>query len=205
MSRFLSVSSGKRGNWQPPASLLRRLLFTLALTGCSWQVKAQDTAAVSLVDIGQGRGLSDAAASLGLGGYELADGTQVRFSDWYHSDFPELHADFLTQITEDFGIIWGVGTGERGQKYSIDPSLRLGFIAQVHPNQNAVLSLTVNTTFGGKLAEETCNADYGEIGGVQEVNCRLAASELPPQETLQYLASTSPSPIRATLNFHANF
>jgi hypothetical protein len=48
-----------------------------------------------------------------LGGYELADGTQVRFSNWYHSNFPELHADFMTQLTEDFGILWGWGTGNK--------------------------------------------------------------------------------------------
>ncbi len=30
-------------------------------------------------------------------------------------------------------------------------------------------------------------ADYGDIGGVQRVNCRLAATELEPKETLKYL------------------
>lgn len=32
-------------------------------------------------------------------------------------------------------------------------------------------------------------ADYGEIGGMQEVNCRLAAEPIPPNETLQYLVN----------------
>jgi hypothetical protein len=43
-------------------------------------------------------------------------------------------------------------------------------------------------------------ADYGDIGGVQSVNCRLAASELPPQETLKHLFNQAPHD-RVTLNF----
>lgn len=46
--------------------------------------------------------------------------------------------------------------------------------------------------FGGRLKEKTCSADYGEIGGVQTVNCRLAASTLQPAETLQYLMNEKP-------------
>jgi hypothetical protein len=205
MSRLFSGPNETERQWLPGASLLPVFLFTSGIMGFCPHAAAQELVPISLVDIGQGRGLSEAATSLGLGGYELADGTQVRFSDWYHSNFPELHAEFMTQLTEDFGIFWGLGTGEQGQKYTIDPSLRLGFIAQAHPNENSVLSLTVNTILGGKFTEKTCNADYGEIGGVQEVNCRLAASELPPQETLQYLATATPNLIRATVNFRTNF
>ena len=45
---------------------------------------------------------------------------------------------------------------------------------------------------GGTLHEKSCSADYGQIGGVQEVNCRLAASTLPPAETLRYLLNEKP-------------
>ena len=45
---------------------------------------------------------------------------------------------------------------------------------------------------GGSLKEKTCVAQYGEVGGTQEVNCRLAASEQAPLETLKYLARDKP-------------
>jgi len=60
--------------------------------------------------------------------------------------------------------------------------------------------LRAATRFGGGLKEGTCVADYGDIGGVQSVNCRLAASELPPQETLKHLFNQAPHD-RVTLNF----
>jgi len=52
---------------------------------------------------------------------------------------------------------------------------------------NSQLSLSVSVVLGGYLREKTCTADYGAIGGVQTVNCRLADSPLPPAETLIYL------------------
>ena len=172
----------------------------------SLPVFAQDgLISINLVDIGQGSGLSQAAADLGVGGYELADGTWTSFHQWYHTDWPEVHVEFMTQMSDDFGVLWGLGTGERGEKYTIDPSMRVGFIAQAHPTQNSVLALTVNTILGGSLAEHPCEADYGSIGGVQAVHCRLAASHLPPAETLQYLAFADPTRLRISLNFRASF
>jgi len=50
----------------------------------------------------------------------------------------------------------------------------------------------VTTRIGGHLRERACTADYGEIGGVQRVNCRLAATPLEPRETLQYLWDERP-------------
>ena len=35
-------------------------------------------------------------------------------------------------------------------------------------------------------------ANYGDIGGVQQVNCRLAATELMPETTLSYLLHRAP-------------
>jgi hypothetical protein len=43
------------------------------------------------------------------------------------------------------------------------------------------------------MEEKTCVADYGDIGGIQAVNCRLAATALEPAETLQYLYNEKPS------------
>lgn len=56
------------------------------------------------------------------------------------------------------------------------------------------MSLSVRATriLGGRLRERSCVANYGEIGGVQAVNCRLAASVLPPGQTLGYLFNDKP-------------
>lgn len=161
--------------------------------------------ATHLIDIGQGAGLSQLATTLAYGGYELSDGTWASFSDWYHTDWPEIHVDMMTLLGEDFGLLWGFGTGERGDKYAIDPSIRLGFIAQTRPSANSVLSLTVKTILVGQFIEQPCQADYGGIGGVQTVNCRLAASILPPQETLQYLVNAEPTRLNVSVSWRATF
>jgi hypothetical protein len=169
-------------------------------------VQAQEiTFPTHLIDIAQGSALSDTAKSLGTGGYELSDGTWVSLAKWYHTDWPDTYVEMLTQLGDDFGILWGFSTGEAGEKYTIDPSLRLGFIAQAHPSSNAVLSLSVRSILWGDLTEQTCEGDYGEIGGVQTVNCRLAASLLPPEETLQYLADAEPSRLHISLSYSASF
>ena len=178
---------------------------------------AQDQAvAIHLIDMAQDSELSITAASLADGwydesedsrvsGYELSDGTPVKFADWYHTDWPDTRVDLLTQFGDDFGLLWGFSTGERGEKYTIDPSLRVGFVAQAHPAANSILSLTVRAVAWGNLNEQTCEGDYGEIGGVQTVNCRLAATFLPPEETLQYLAHAEPNRLHISLSYSASF
>ena len=160
---------------------------------------------ISWVDLYQGGPLSGIARFLSIGGYELSNGTWQSFGKWYGTDWQEVRADFLTQVTDDFGLLWGVGTGEYGEKYRIDPSVTLGLILQAHPRSNAVLSLTATTTLWGDFTESPCIADYGDIGGEQEVNCRLAASELPPAETLQYLVTSAPSRLYVDVSYRANF
>ncbi|WP_126977715.1 hypothetical protein [Frigidibacter oleivorans] len=160
----------------------------------------------NLVSLRQGGQRSTDVRSLRPGGYELSDGTRVRFRDWYSSDWEDLSILLLTQVTPDFGILWGVSTGESGPKYRIDPSLRLGFTRQWQVSPNAFLTLTASTILGGSVTEETCTADYGAIGGVQEVNCRLAASTLAPSETLQYLLDVPPYDRHVvTLSYRWNF
>ena len=73
-----------------------------------------------------------------------------------------------------------------------DPSLRLGFIHRASLARHTVLTVRATTTLGGRLREKSCTADYGDIGGVQTVNCRLAASTLEPAETLRYLFNETP-------------
>ena len=160
---------------------------------------------IALIDIHQGGGLSETAARLGDGGYDLSDGTWQSFAQWYHTDWPDLTIEMITQLGNDNGILWGGGTGERGEKYTIDPSLILGLITQVHPRPNSTLSLTVTTTWFGHMSERPCEADYGPGFGVQTANCRLAANQMQPEDTLKYLVNADPSRLKLTLSYHASF
>lgn len=146
-----------------------------------------------LIGLNQGSPLSQKAQSLSsFQGYESAGGTMVKFDKWYTSKWTDVRVDFVTQISKDFGILWGLSTGEKAPKYTIDPSFKLGAVMIHHFSKSSTLTLNGYYTFGGKLKEKSCTADYGEIGGVQEVNCRLAATELPPAETLKYLLNERP-------------
>ena len=149
-------------------------------------------AASYLLDIKQDTALSLKARALREGGYETAGGTPVNFSQWYSPSSPDVHAAWFTQIDRNFGVIWGFGTGEVAEKYTIAPSLRLGVTYQIEPRKNNRFSLTANTVIGGELREKTCTADYGGIGGMTAVNCRLAAAPMAPEETLNYLEYARP-------------
>jgi hypothetical protein len=139
-----------------------------------------------LLEVRQGSLRSDAVRGVSRGGYELAGGEAIRFRDWYSPDtIPDLHLSFLTQLGADTGLIWGFSTGERGKKYQITPGLKLGFIHAIHPTPNSTLTLTATVQLGSRLREKACRADYGEFG-IRPVNCRLAASLLPPEETLRH-------------------
>jgi hypothetical protein len=188
--------SNIRGALCTTAFLLCALLFASAATAQEWTT--------SLVDIHQGSPLSDKARGLGDGGYELQGGSWVSFNQWYHANWVDMHVDLLTQITPDAGILWGFGTGEQGEKYRIAPSLKLGFLTQTHPNPNSTLSLSVTSTIGGALTEKPCVADYGDLGSYS-VNCRLAAGEAAPEETLKYLVNATPERLHLWLNYRVTF
>ena len=180
---------------------------TVTLLSCAFLAASPAAAqeiTTSLVNIHQGSWLSDQAHGLGSSGYELQNGNWVSFNRWYHSNWVDFHVDFLTQLTENTGILWGFGTGEEGEKYRIAPSLKLGFLTQTHPNPNSTLSLSVSSTIGGDLTEKPCTADYGDLG-TYNVNCRLAAGEMPPQETLKYLVNAKPETMRLWLNYRVTF
>ena len=140
-----------------------------------------------LVEIKQDSTLNQKARSIRNVAYETADGSQVDLYKWYMPSMPEAHLTWLTQVTRNFGVLWGFGTGEYANKYTIEPSLKIGFVYQRQINKNHSISFMADTYLGGNLKEHTCMADYGEIGGIREVNCRLAASLLTPEETLSYL------------------
>ncbi|MFV0383948.1 hypothetical protein [Paracoccus sp. (in: a-proteobacteria)] len=144
-----------------------------------------------MLDLHSGSAGSDAAGDLRFGGYDLAHGKHVDFSGWYTPAYPDLTILFMTRISSGFGVIWGLGTGERGAKYRVAPSAHLGFILQTHPFDGATLSVSGIHVLGGGMREKPCIADYGVIGGVGKVNCRLAAGLLPPAETLSYLVDVA--------------
>ena len=119
---------------------------------------------------------------------KLSDGSTVSLHPWYSGGFlPDLHVTLLTPIDDSFGLLWGFGSGESGAKFRIDPSLTLGFVLKQRVGSSSTVSLRVSTVLGGHLREQPCTADYGLIGGVQQVNCRMADSYLPPAETLKHL------------------
>ncbi|MBZ9881012.1 hypothetical protein LB535_01500 [Mesorhizobium sp. CA10] len=189
--------SGKRGTSCEAALLLCACLGASPAT-------AQEMMTTSLIGMHQGSPLSDRARGLGGGGYELQNGSWVSFNQWYHTNWVDMHVDLLTQVTENTGILWGFGTGEQGDKYTIGPSLKLGFLTQTHPNPNSTLSLSVTSIIGGNLTEKPCLADYGDLGSYS-VNCRLAAGEMAPQETLKYLVSAKPESMHLWLNYRLTF
>jgi hypothetical protein len=162
--------------------------------------------ATHLTGASQGSSLSDLAKTLGNGGFETSAGSKVRLDKWYAAEWVDIRIDFMTQISPRFGVLWGISTGERGEKYTIDPSFKLGFLAVYPMSKASKLSFSVTTILGGRFQERSCTADYGDIGGVQAVNCRMAATELEPVQTLDYLVNQDPSnknqlSLQYTINF----
>ena len=172
--------------------IIRIILLVVVLTGCETAWAYSFVESTYLLNITQRTRLSDIAAKLGRGGYELSGGGFVDFSKWYEQQWIDLQFHFMTQLDEDVGILWGFSTGEWGQKYKINPGFNLGAIIQHRLSDRSSLSLSATRFFGGGFKEKPCVADYGDIGGVQTVNCRLAATQLEPSQTLQYLYQAKP-------------
>jgi hypothetical protein len=149
--------------------------------------------ATSLIEIKQG---SELSSKMGLyqggGGYELSTGPPVNLKGWYTPTFVDARVTYMTQVHQKVGLIWGFSTGENAQKYTVDPSLKLGLVFRHEFDKTSTLSLRGATILAGRLRESACTANYGDIGGVQQVNCRMAASTLPPSQTLRYLYNEKP-------------
>ncbi len=146
-----------------------------------------------LIEITQNTPLSLKTRGLRQGGFETSAGRWMPFDNWYRPKWADTRVSWLAQVTPQFGLIIGLNTGEKAAKYTLSPGLRLGFIVQHELGKDALLSFSASTFVGSRLRERTCVADYGEIGGVQEVNCRLAATPLAPADTLKYLLNERPS------------
>lgn len=160
----------------------------------------------SLLSVTVGSARSTAARALGRGGYELAGGGFVDFAPWYKAASPDVTVLFLRRMSRDVGLIWGLSTGERAPKHVIQPGLHLGLAFRYEISALGTFSLTAVVPMFGRLRERACIADYGAIGGVQRVNCRLAAGELPPEETLRYLLDLRGiEDARVTLRFSWRF
>jgi hypothetical protein len=117
-----------------------------------------------LLDVYMGSNRTKIADALSKGGYELSSGEFVEFRDWYTPKSPDITLLLLKQVTPNFGIIWGVSKGEKGEKYRIYPALQLGFIYQYVPFEDAIFSIKATYPFFGNMVEKTCTADYGDLG-----------------------------------------
>ena len=147
----------------------------------------------SLIEIKQGSELSNKMRrNQNSGGYDLSGGSPVNLKAWYTPAFDDTRITYMTQLHPKVGLIWGFSTGENAPKYTVDPSMKLGLVFHYELDKTSTLSLRGTTVLGGRLRESACTADYGVIGGVQQVNCRMAASTLPPSQTLQYLYDEKP-------------
>lgn len=159
-----------------------------------------------LILLQQGTGQSQKVRSLSRQRMELSDGNPADLRGMFSASWPDTELSFLTPLRRDTGVVWGFSTGERGPKYRIDPSFHVGFRYLNAVGPRTWWSFQLTTLLGGRLRERSCTADYGEIGGVQEVNCRMAASDLPPAETLAHLINEGPdSRTRITWRFSHDF
>ncbi|WP_374328827.1 hypothetical protein [Azonexus sp.] len=149
--------------------------------------------ATHLLELRQGSRLSQKVGGVRTLSYESAYGGSISMLDWYETDWVDMHAAFLTQLNRQFGVIWGFSTGEKGEKYRIAPSFKLGFVYSASLGRGARFSIRAHRVFSGRLTEKSCTADYGDIGGIREVNCRLAASLMQPEETLRFNFNEKPT------------
>ncbi|QZA82337.1 hypothetical protein [Deefgea piscis] len=146
----------------------------------------------SLYDLKQGSELSDNIYSFRNVSYESSLGDAINLKNFYKTSWTDLSLTWITKLDKNFGLIWGGSTGEYGEKYTIYPKFKFGFVFQTFLSKNSRLSMYATSYLGGMLKEKACQADYGDIGGVQTVNCRLAGSTLQPAETLKYLLNKKP-------------
>jgi hypothetical protein len=168
-----------------------------AMSACAWALpngawRLEPASSTHLIEISQGSQLSKLASSYRYGGFESASGQWVNFEKWYRPKWTDVGVAWMTQISPQFGMLWGLSTGEQAEKYSILPSLKLGVVYQTKVGLNASFSIRATSILGGRMRERTCTANYGDIGGIEDVNCRLAASEMAPAETLKQLTNSLP-------------
>lgn len=186
--RFKSL----RATYGQRFSAMFALALTLALPTPSHADSFNFLESTHLIEISQGSTLSSLASGFTNMGFESAYGNRISFNKWYTTKWVDTRLTFLTQLSNEFGVIWGLSTGEQAEKYRIAPALKMGFLYSHQVSKQLSFSLSATTILGGRLKERSCVANYGDVGGVQEVNCRLAASTLAPAETLNHLINQGP-------------
>lgn len=159
-----------------------------------------------LVEVTAGSGRSAIARGFSFGGYELDEGNPVNLADWYTPRFPDVNFIFLTELSPTTGLTWGISLGERGEKYSIDPGVWLGLVHRIDLGLKSSLTISAMTMLWGDFREKSCFGFYRAINDEEEVNCRLAASTLPPADTLKFLVSEPGyRETRVTLRYEIQF
>ncbi|MCH8467642.1 MAG: hypothetical protein LAT78_13875 [Roseinatronobacter sp.] len=186
---------------------VKMLLSTLLLSIVGPSAHAQSLLDQTfLLDMRSGSSRSNIAAALSRGGYELDDQTPIDFADWYTARFPDFNVQFLTSLNPNLGAIWGFSTGERGEKYRIYPGMWIGFIYRYEITDRIDWTFSAITMLGGDFKERDCIGDWPDLGGKQKVNCRLATTRLPPQDTLAFLIrQRGTRETRATWRFQIRF
>ncbi len=165
---------------------------------------------ITLFDLHQGDTLSDMALAFSTEGYFLQGdngsvGPWQSMAPFYATHWREVTARSLLTLDADHGVVFGLTTGEAGEKYKIDPSIILAFIDQMHPRLNATLTIQAGTSFFGHMTEYPCVGDFGDVGSSITVNCRLAASQINTEESLKYLVNQDPSRLSLTVSYVGNF
>lgn len=145
------------------------------------------TPVVQLFEIYQGGQRSHDIASVRRATYELSDGSVKRFDSWYRPSWVNMRVSWIANMNANWGLIWGITTGERAPKYTIYPGVIVGATYRYALSSSSYFNFQLQSVLAGEIREKSCIANYGEIGGIQPVNCRLASTQLPPEETLQYL------------------
>lgn len=186
---------------------LRHTIVSVAIaTACTSALAFDFFDNTFLVELKQGGVLTDKASAMGDTRYESQTGSLITLNHLYRSSWTDMHATFMTQLSPQFGIVWGVSTGERAKKYEIAPSFKLGAVFMQPVTKNSSLTFRGSYIFGGASKEKACTADYGDVGGIQAVNCRLAATPMEPSATLQYMVNERPRDWRMiTVQFNMSF
>ena len=140
----------------------------------------------TLYDVQLGSNRYGLARSYHSGGYERDNGEFQSFEEWYTPHFPELNFKFSSPLTDKMNLIWGISTGSSGEKFRLQPGLWVGFQYASEIRSDVFFILSAETLLGGRLTEKKCEALYKGLW-TYNVNCRLAASKLRPEDTLQYL------------------
>lgn len=120
-------------------------------------------------------------------GYELENGQFQRFREWYSNSWRDVKVVLETPIGKNQWFLWGMTTGEQAEKYIVQPSLILGYQSVFAVTDHSFFTFGLMAKFGGNLEEKSCTAKYSLTEISVPVNCRLAASLLPPAQTLEYL------------------